>query len=80
MIVGESITELCFKIARRKLNLFPNTPFWDRPKFKEAENDNWNVAIKVPIAANEKGIVYKIQVNPIHTIFKYGDYFDFMDR
>ena len=28
-------------------NLFPNTPFWDRPKFKEAADDNWNVAIEV---------------------------------
>ena len=26
--------------------LFPNTPFWNRPKFKEAADDNWNVAIK----------------------------------
>ena len=25
---------------------FPNTPFWDRPKFKEAADDDWNVAIK----------------------------------
>ena len=24
--------------------------------------------------------VYKIQVNPIHTILKYGEYYDFMDR
>ena len=23
-------------------NPFPNTPFWDCPKFKEAANDNWN--------------------------------------
>ena len=23
--------------------------------------------------------VYKIQVNPIHTILKYGIYYDFMD-
>ena len=23
--------------------------------------------------------VYKIKVNPIHTILKYGDYYDFMD-
>ena len=27
-----------------------------------------------------KVLVYKIQVNPIHTILKYGDYYDFMDR
>ena len=27
-------------------NPFPNTPFWDRPKFKEAADDNWNMAIK----------------------------------
>ena len=32
--------------------------------------------MKVPIAA----IVYKIQLNPIHTILKYGTYYDFMDR
>ena len=28
------------------VNPFPNTPFWDHPKFKEAEDDNWNVVIK----------------------------------
>ena len=28
------------------VNPFPNTPFWDRPKFKEAADHNWNVAIK----------------------------------
>ena len=27
-----------------------------------------------------KVFVYKIQVNPIHTILKYGNYYDFMDR
>ena len=27
------------------LNPFPDTPFWDRPKFKVAA-DKWNVAIK----------------------------------
>ena len=27
-------------------NQFPNTPLWDRPKFKEAADDNWNVAIQ----------------------------------
>ena len=35
---------------------------------------------KVPIAANKKEFVYKIKVNPIHTILKYSDYHDFMDR
>ena len=28
------------------VNPFPTTPFWDRPKFKEDVDDNWNVAIK----------------------------------
>ena len=28
------------------VNPFPNTPFWDCPKFKEAAENNWNVAIK----------------------------------
>ena len=32
------------KITR--FNAFPNTPFWNRPKFKEAADDNWNVTIK----------------------------------
>ena len=27
-----------------------------------------------------KVFVYKIQVDPIHTILKYGNYYDFMDR
>ena len=36
--------------------------------------------LKVPILANKKVFVYKIKVNPIHTILKYGDYHDFMDR
>ena len=35
---------------------------------------------KVPIAAKCKCVFYKIQVNPIHAILKYGDYYDFMDR
>ena len=30
----------------RMINPFPKTPFWDRPKFKEAADNNWNVAIK----------------------------------
>ena len=28
------------------LNPFPNTPFSDRPEFKEAAGDSWNVAIE----------------------------------
>ena len=39
-----------------------------------------NSFIKVPIAANKKEFVYIIKVKPIHTILKYGDYHDFMDR
>ena len=33
-------------IVPRSFNHFPNTPVWDRPKFIEAVDDNWNVAIK----------------------------------
>ena len=36
--------------------------------------------LKIPIAATKKEFVYKIKVNPIHTVLKYGDYHDFMDR
>ena len=36
--------------------------------------------IEVPMAANWEMFVYKIQVNPIHTILKYGICYDFMDR
>ena len=28
------------------INPFPCTPFWEGPEFKEAADDNWNVAIK----------------------------------
>ena len=35
------------------------------------------VHLKVPIT--RKVFVYKIQENPIHTILKYGNYYDFMD-
>ena len=28
------------------INPFPDTPFLDRPKFKEAADNNWNVASK----------------------------------
>ena len=38
------------------------------------------IYLKVPIAANKKEFVYKIKVNPIHTILKYDDYHDFMGR
>ena len=30
----------------KSINPFPITPFWNRPKFKEAADDNWNVDIK----------------------------------
>ena len=32
--------------CRINVNLFSNTPFRDRPKFKKAADNNWNVAIK----------------------------------
>ena len=32
--------------AGKCFNPLPNTLFWDYPKFKEAADDNWNVAIK----------------------------------
>ena len=40
--------------------------------------------VKVPVECvkvpTRMVFVYKIQVNPIHTILKYGDYYDLMDR
>ena len=36
--------------------------------------------LKLQWRPTRKMFVYKIQVNPIHTILKYGDYYDFMDR
>ena len=38
------------------------------------------MGIEVSKALSRMLFVYKIQVNPIHTILKYGDYYDFMDR
>ena len=39
-----------------------------------------NVFLKSQYRPTRKVFVYKIQVNPIHTILKYGDFYDFMDR
>ena len=36
--------------------------------------------LKSQYRPTRKVFVYKIQVNPIHTILKYGNYYDFMDR
>ena len=36
--------------------------------------------LKSQYQLTRKVFVYKIQVNPIHTILKYGEYYDFMDR
>ena len=36
--------------------------------------------IKVPIVVNKKKFVYKLKVNPNHTILKYDDYHDFINR
>ena len=41
------VSDLYKNIAVAEIvNPFPNTPFWDRPKFKEAADNNWNVVIK----------------------------------
>ena len=34
------------QIFGKRFNSFPNTPCWDRPKLKEAADNNQNVAIK----------------------------------
>ena len=34
------------RLLLSELNPLPYTPFWDRPKFKDAADDNWNVAIE----------------------------------
>ena len=41
--------------------------------------DKFSVLIKSQKLPTTKVFVYKIQVNPIHTILKYGDYYAFMD-
>ena len=43
--IRSSRREWC-SVSQSVLNPFPNTPFWDHPKFKEAADDTWNVAIK----------------------------------
>ena len=35
---------------------------------------------KSQLRPTRKVFVYKIQVNPIHTILKYGEYYAFVDR
>ena len=36
--------------------------------------------LKSQLRPTRKVFVNKIQVNPVHTILKYGNYYDFMDR
>ena len=43
---GWFLTNIHSSISLELINLFHDTQFWDRPKFKEAADDNWNVAIK----------------------------------
>ena len=40
----------------------------------------FNATLKSQKRPTRKMFVYKIQVNPIHTILKDGDYYDFMDK
>ena len=49
-------------------------------RFDNAVTIRVNQAVKVPIAANWKGVCLQNSSNPIHTILKYGDFYDFMDR
>ena len=49
---------------------------WTKLNFKRAM---WEI-LKSQKRPTRKVFVYKIKVNLIHTILKYGDYYDFMDR
>ena len=44
------LSSISLNLVKSKNLLFVNpflyTPFWDRPMFKEAADDNWNVATK----------------------------------
>ena len=40
----------------------------------------FKTSLKSQLRPARKMFVYKIQVNPIHTILRYGDYYDFMDK
>ena len=42
-VMEEHVTNMLSTLI---IDPFPNTPFWDCPKFKEATDDNWNVANK----------------------------------
>ena len=42
--------------------------------------DKSKILLKSQQRKTRKVFVYKIKINPIHTILKYGIYYDFMDR
>ena len=57
-------------------NPFPNTPFWDHPKFKEAADDNWNVATErfqdtdcIENNVDKGEIAYLEQFHLFHNVF-----------
>ena len=41
---------------------------------------NYSGLLKSQLWQTRKMFVYKIQVNPIYTILKHHDYYDFMDK
>ena len=54
----------------------------NKKKARNCSTLNKRLAQKIngELKSSRKVFVYKIQVNPIHTILKYGIYYDFMDR
>ena len=45
--MGMTLEPRLSRLQNHRFNPFPIAPwFWDRPKFVEAADDNWNVTIK----------------------------------
>ena len=49
-------------------------------KYRSSGLDKSVQDLKSQSRPTSKVFVYKIEVNPIHTVLKYGDYYDIMDR
>ena len=67
---------------QRKTTTKQTLPFWGKEKFiLYTLGYTRNVVhLKSQQQPTRNVFVYKLQVNPIHTILKYGDYYGIMDR
>ena len=75
LFICEVWTQLVYKLLRCSV---VNKSFRWTDRRMKVQADLY--PLKSQYQPTRKAFVYKIQVNPIHTNLKYGNYYDFVDR